>query len=450
MSSKNDEFTPEQKELLPRIKSTYLARGKLPPVSEDEKQYMLQVLNKCEQYFASIKEIIDSHKPPFAQYNPALEEELVEFLDKQDQDKLSSVADDIRDRLDEGLSKGETIAGPTYLSEKLKPFTTQYLKRILAPINGNIASLLPYLLASYYINEQKHARTACFNLFHGLEHVNASNYDRLAKDFVTLFSLKDLIKDFTENAHTRESAKIQAIKDKEAYEEYLRKPHKRRSPEKLAYKLTDLQYDAIFQVFSYSLCVLSCMSVPQISERVDYERSYKLFQEHTKAFSTVFWVKAGKTGNISGVSAVYSCSIKNMLSLIEFTKIRKEIEESDYLESLKMCGVSASGISSDVIDRENDPVCWWKNAAIAIVYSLHPCAYPEWWDIEDANRQSICTQVFRRLLTYMECFLFYPTDLHDVLFRPIDENSVWMKPLQYEDDRFWERFFEDEDDGIAP
>lgn len=397
MSSKRKKLTPEQKELLPRIRSTFWTKKRLPPVSKDEKQYMVQVLETYEQYFASIKEMVDSKKPPFAQYDPALEEELLEYLDKQDQDKLLITAADVRD----SSNKEETGADLSNLSEKLKPFSTQHLRRVLAPINGHIASLLPYLLAAYYINYPQ-KRRAYFDLFDGVGYMEDSNRYRQVDDFLKLFSLEDFIPKFLKKKHTRESAEVQAIKDKEAYEEYLGKPHQRRSPENLAYNLTEPQFNAIFQVFSYSLCVLACMSVPQISERVDYERSYKLFQQHTKAFSTVFWVDSRKPEEKVDNRALYYSTIENILSRINPAEIKKKIEESDYLEILKMCGISASDISSGVIDRKTDPVRWWRNVVIAIIYSLHPCDYPEWWNIEVKNPQSIFIQVFRKFLPYMD------------------------------------------------
>jgi len=392
MCYKDDYLTEVKNDLLTRIQSTYKKRSCLPPINEDEQRYTVQVLKTCEQYFTAVKKLLDSQKPPFMQPNPEREKELWDCLTKDNPTLIETMTKN---------SSEEPKPKSTYLSKQFTLFDTRHLQKALMPINSSIASILPYLLTSYYINISNRTSISCLDLFCNIENVNPSNYKRLATDFQALFFLENFIPKFIKKNHLREATEVQKIKDSEGYKEYLKTPHKRRSPKILAYNLTEQQYNAIFQAFSYSLCVLACMSVPQISNRIDYDLSFNLFQQHTQAFSTVFWIDSRKMEGIGGEMNVVSfITIEKMLESISPAEIQHEIEGSEYLESLKMSGISAS----DVADCAKDSISQRKNEAISIVYKLHPCEYPGWWKFEDANFPNIRISITLRLLPYMDIF----------------------------------------------
>ena len=182
----------------------------------DKKEPIAQVLDTCKSYFDSITQILNGEGY-----------------------KLST----------------------TYLSQHFAPFEVKHLQKVLTP-SEDIISILPYLLTAYYFNTYTFYDTgypACFGLLDGCEYENGS---RMATDFSSLFSLENLIPDFIKKKHSEKAKVIQKIKDFEQYSKYLSCPQQKRSKDKkLVYALVNLQYEAIFQAFSYSLCVLGSVHI---------------------------------------------------------------------------------------------------------------------------------------------------------------------------------------------
>lgn len=367
-----------KEEILKRTKSHYKKR-KLSELTKTEKEIIEQVLKNCSDYFQSISVVLSKNALPFAWPNPERDAELLNCLERD----YPSLAKQMKRKNKEAehiSNKTVSTSEPAQLSKLFVQFETKYLQQVLAP-TSSIIRILPYLLASYYIktcNFPAKGYPSYFDLF-DIQLIEASsNCNRMAGDFVKLFTLEDLIPKFISKKNTDKSRDVQKINSIEDYKDFLGQEHIRKiSNGKFAYCVEKHQYEAIFQVFAYSLCVVACMNVPQLSEQIDYKQSFDLFQKHTSAFSTVFIVY--ECGDASG-TLFYT--IEEFLKIISPAKARRHIKKSEYRDIYKQCGIGATSISVPVEEYSQE---WYKNAAIQLVYELHPCEYLGWWNDNDTG-----------------------------------------------------------------
>lgn len=414
MNTESAVLSEAREVLLERTKSHY-KKEKIAELTESEKEIIKQVLKNCHDYFSSIKEILGKNTPPFAWTNPerdaklliCLEEDAPNMADimdyppgvasSMDEFEFADPMDDYGSigRVDElglaNLKKSKPEPGAkqesTYLSKLFVPFETKYLQKVLVP-TSSIIRILPYLLVSYYIETSafyrekssskkeppaKGGRSSCFDLFDNPHIEDSSNCNRMAHEFVDFFSLENLIPRCVKKKRTGESKSIQGIKTSDDYKSFLGQPYKGKKSNGLSSDcISQIQYNAIFQAFAFSLCVVACMNTPQLSEQIDYKQSFDLFQQHTYAFSVVFTLYSDNNN-------VLHYTIEQLMEFGSPTKIRSRIEKSEYLDIYKQCGVETTSVKFFAKKYSQE---WYRNVSVQLVYELHPCEYLAWWNID--------------------------------------------------------------------
>ncbi len=176
-----------------------------------------------------------------------------------------------------------------YRKRILYPFPIHNLEMILSVKQNYVMKILPYLLAAYYINfpsnyviqkpygEDGLDQDSWENIFFGDEGgvANGSviNYNRTRNNFCKKFSLENKAEQFLN------------MKDVENY----LKESSGSNIEKLKIFLNQksfgkIHYRCQFYTWIYAMCARACMETVEISPKVNYVLSTRLFYEHTLAF----------------------------------------------------------------------------------------------------------------------------------------------------------------------
>lgn len=152
------------------------------------------------------------------------------------------------------------------------------LQRALHVQQNATITLLPYLLSSYYLSLYRIplAERVGKRLFPDpWDNYRDGNYGVEVRRFASRFSLAKRIPAFLHQKHTREP-KMQKLKSHSDMVDYLTKSPK-----------NEVYYSQWLKAFIYSACATACIHElsNEITSRIDFAQSYKLFNEHTLAFS---------------------------------------------------------------------------------------------------------------------------------------------------------------------
>ena len=169
------------------------------------------------------------------------------------------------------------------IGEIFPQFGSCPLENILHTDQPSVMEIFPYLLSSYYLNlhkgKQLSARTQEM-LFPGSTDELSSrdgNYRRNVQTYLARFSCKDFLPDFLNAKRSREP-KIKKLKSKSDISNYLKKG-----------PMSQFHYVQLFKAFVYLSCAAICsLEFPDsINLKIDYKKSWELFDDHTLAFNAV-------------------------------------------------------------------------------------------------------------------------------------------------------------------
>lgn len=188
-------------------------------------------------------------------------------------------------------------------------FTEFYVEHICRVIkkNSSVIEVLPYIMASYYWNFQKHHNaetkdiTECIDkeskktpvdkngnikldntvdtaagfikdLFFGLE--RRSTLER----FADLFMVENFVPDFTKWDRCRYIKEIGDLTP-DVYEKYLQELYTVKLTEEVEILVHEQQFyrKHLYLVAVYSICELACCNIKGLKGSIDFEKSYNLF-----------------------------------------------------------------------------------------------------------------------------------------------------------------------------
>lgn len=164
------------------------------------------------------------------------------------------------------------------------------LENILSTTEPSVVKILPYLLSSYYLNRHKNRKW-----FSSIEKYFTSNpkyfaekteahFSRDVSNFLNIFScerfLQNLAKKKRQPIDLKDRADEKDIKKvTEVYTNFLEKG-----------PMTRFHYIQLYKAFVYFVCAAICANeiTLEISEKIDYKKSWELFDSHTLAFRTIY------------------------------------------------------------------------------------------------------------------------------------------------------------------
>jgi len=333
----------------------------------------------CEKYFAAIYEY--------------LEKETLSVSKKQSNRILAALQKNFDGFKDPKLVKSHRnrkinkATKPSFVFEdRLICFPSKYIVSVLPKIqNEETVAILPYLLASYYLNGSDILNSgSVYRIFEETSNRGERCLENINRD-ISSFAKQFMLDKYLHKQIKKKSGKVLAeakIKNLEDYDEHIRSFfYSKRYPYKSALLLTDLQLRCVFDVFVYSLCALACANSTRVSELIDYERSYELFDKHTRAFHVSCfppsWLEFENDEMKTGHASMCTGPLYNLALGIDAEKFKAEVDNqpSSCHRYLQKCGIDISWLTCDAEKYSNE---WYKQTSLLFAYYLHPMNYLGW------------------------------------------------------------------------
>lgn len=174
------------------------------------------------------------------------------------------------------------------------------LERALDSKQDAVMKLLPYLLSAYYLSIYRIPLSYSVGkrLFPDAENATRDhNFGTEVNRFVARFSLADRIPAFLSSKRKREPD-LERLNSRDEMLDYLWTSPK-----------AEVYYSQVIKAFIYSICATACIrTLPDENKRkIDFELSYRLFDEHTLAFSSPYGVSELDEADLEELK--YSCRL---------------------------------------------------------------------------------------------------------------------------------------------
>ncbi len=162
------------------------------------------------------------------------------------------------------------------------------LENILRTDQLPVMEILPYLLSAYYLNLHKGKNLSAKTqemLFPGTTNeivVRDHNYDRNVRTYLERFSCQSFLPGFLGAKRSDKSNSIIDLKTENDVSSYLKSG-----------PMSQFHYVQLFKAFVYLSCTAICAKeLPEtFRSKIDYKKSWNLFEEHTLAFKTVYCIE---------------------------------------------------------------------------------------------------------------------------------------------------------------